>query len=375
MLYLFDEYLKDNPQIVSKNVQGLKKFQDSSKYLHEMTLEELNGEAKKCKATTDGVADKYKRQIRNYLKWLNSKNVQTDPNIVEGINFPIADKQFLIYSTEDIAHYYDLFFKALDKHQERKTIINKGTFLMSWASGILAFHGLTPEQILALNLDDVTADGVKGYDLPLSNRDIDILIQYKDLKVMPNNLLLIGNKYIRSASNGEKDHRFLSTPVWRSHLNDEDNYLKGLLRISNLYQLGIFNRLYEYEKKNGFCLKLNQVAPEWFIKIARLENCSSNITVRTRKDYIAYRKERDKRQEAGVAERQASNYDNEFGIPTNKILVDTASKGRVAFKPTIDLRKNINDELDMIINDLDNLRSRVYQMKDDINKVLDNLVK
>lgn len=378
MLYMFNEYLEENPRIDAKNTQGLKKFQDSPKHLHEMTVEELNEVAKNCNAITEEVASKYKREIKHYLKWLNSKNIQVNPTIAERIKFPIADMQFLVYSTEDIAYYYDLFFKALEKYQTRKTTINKGTFLMGWASGILAFHGLTPEQIIDLDLNDVTSDGVKGYDLPLSKEDIKILIQYKDLKKTGNKKDLVGNKYIRTTpdSKGEINFRFLSIPLWRNHLGDEDNYLKGILRVTNLYQLGIFNRLYEYEKEHNLNLNAHQATPEWFIKIGRLENRCLNNIVKTKKDYFAYRTERDESQKVEVTKQQSPNYNEEFGTPTNKILVDVVSSGgKVAFSPVVDLREKINDELDMIIKDLDNLRARVYQMKDEINNALDQLIK
>lgn len=378
MLYMLDEYLRENSKITPKNMQGLKKFQDAPKYLHKMEVEELNGAVKKWNFTTKAVADRYRREIKRYLKWLESKGIQTNLNIVDKIEFPIADKQFLVYSTDDIAHYYGLFFEALENHQSRKTTINKGSFLMSWASGILAFHGLTPEQIFNLDLEDVTADGVKGYSLPLSKKDIDVLLQYKALKVMSNNLPLIGNKYIRLAVNSknEVEPRHLSTPVWRSHLNDKDNYLKGILRVANLYQLGIYNRLYEYEKANGVSIQINQTTPEWFIQIGRLENRSPNAIVDARKDYMTYREERDEHQRTeGLAE-QSSKNDYVSETP-NRIFVDEkiGSGRKIAIQESVDVQSKINNELCLIMRDLDALRARVQQMQSELNDMFGEIIK
>ena len=169
---------------------------------------------------------------------------------------------------------------------------DKSKYYICYATGILAFYGLTDEQIINLQLSDVQPDGVIGYDLPLTEHDIDILLKYKNVTKFSNNMPLIGTTYVRSTRNASEsiDSGFLSRPIWRVKLDDENNYLKSLLRVSNLYKLGLYDKIYQLEKETGQRIEINCITPQWFMDIVNKTKTSA-ITL-SKKDYIEYRAER-----------------------------------------------------------------------------------
>lgn len=285
------EYIKEYPK---RPLQTLNKFKNIKKYLHEMTLEEINAETKNWKPLAENTANKQKREIRDYFRWLQTKGININPDIALEISIPISKVLFLIYSSDDIFYYYEMLFGYLQK----TSVINganfdKRSYLMSYAAGILAFYGLTEEQIINLDLSDVQPDGIIGYDLPLSDKDMTILLEYKNTTKLANKMPLLGTKYIRSPYlNAQNiDSAYLSRPIWRIKFDEEHEFLKSLLRVSNLYQLGIYNRTYFHEKQHKEFLRNNTATPQWFIDMLPFKNANSVCIAK--KEYIDYRKERD----------------------------------------------------------------------------------
>ena len=291
MLFMLAEYIKEYPK---RPLQTLNKFKNVHKYLHEMTVEEINSETKKWKPLAENTANKQKKEIRDYFRWLQTKGINVNPNIAADINIPTSTIMFLIYSSEDIAYYYDKLFNYLQKSSViNGTNFDKRSYLMSYAAGILAFYGLTEEQIINLDLSDVQPDRIIGYDLPLTDKDMTILLEYKNTTKLANKMPLIGTKYIRSPYLDAQniDSAYLSRPIWRIKFDKDHEFLKSLLRVSNLYQLGIYNRTYQHEKQHNEILRNNATTPQWFIDMLTFKNVNSVCIAK--KEYIEYRKERD----------------------------------------------------------------------------------
>lgn len=292
MLYMIDEYIKEYPK---RPLQALEKFRNSPLNLHEMSLSELNEAVSKWKPLSTRTAYNQRKDILNYFKWLLSKGIKVDLSIVDKIEIPISEVKYLIFSTQDIIHYYNLLFSVLTNQAIKSgSQFSANSYLMSYAAGILGFHGLTDEQIIELDLTDITTEGVKGYNLPLTKEDINILMSYKDVTTLANHMPLIGSKYIRSSRGIDNiDGAFLSRPLWRLKLPEEYSYLKNLLRVQNLYQLGVYNRIYELEKSTGETVTLGGITPLWFKKI--IGKAEMAITI-NKKRYIQYKHDREEAQ-------------------------------------------------------------------------------
>ena len=299
MLYLIDEYAEKYPNRTA-DIQFIKKFEGCEKYLHEMTANEITSIVNSWGKLAPQTEYIRKRNLANYFKFLQENGARVVPN-VNNISFPIAEREHNIYSTKDIAHYYDILFKELEKNAALtgKTF-DKSTYLMSYASGILAFCGIEPEQILKLSLSDITPDGVNGYNLFLTREDIEILLAYKNLSVTANRMRLVGDKYIRTTlkTKGEINVRYLMKPIWRVELDEEHTYLRTLLSVHTLYKFGIFNRIYQYEKANNVFIKPRIATPDWFIKITQADNMSDTEISLLRGKYYQYREERNGTQQA-----------------------------------------------------------------------------
>lgn len=294
MLLRFEDYKEEYPK---REMQTILKFKDYPKQLHEMTLEEINEAVASWNPLAPKTAIKQKSQISLYLQWLNEKGVATalNPQDARYIELPITeDEAYLIYSTADMFHYYDLLFQALERGRvANRDIPQDEAFWLCRAAGVLSFYGLTKEQILDLDLSDVQSDGVIGYDLPLTDDDIEALLAYKSLNVIGRGARLLGTKYVRSTKAGmNPTEKTLDAILWRAQLSPKDKYLLKILTTSNMYILGKYNRVYQYEAEHGVRVDGGKIIPQWFKDI--FSDLTKNALVANRKEYIKYRKERSK---------------------------------------------------------------------------------
>lgn len=196
MIYKFEEYVEAFPK---KNVSTLKKFVGEAKNLHEMSTEEINAIIATWGAATSGTAANQKSIISLYFDWLTENGVTVAANI-DSIVIPIKSAEFLIYSSENLHEYWEKFFTSCERQSAiTGDFFSRDKYLTSYVASILSFYGLTSEQILALDLSDVQKDGIIGYDLPLTQTDIDVLLEYKGLNELANNKKVSGHKYIRAA--------------------------------------------------------------------------------------------------------------------------------------------------------------------------------
>lgn len=289
MLYLIDKYIAQFPH---RQISELERFANSEKYLHEMTLDEVNQIASEWKPVSPETAEYMKRKIALYLEWIieQGKKVNFD---IRKLTIPVKDiPECIICSTKDIQRYYDILFSAI----ERKAAMN-GTsgstqvFRMTHAAGILAFYGLSDSEILNLDLSDIQPDGVRGYDLPLTQEDINVLMDYKRISKYDDEHLLKGVKYIRSRSGETTDKYFLNRPLSKIDVEEKYTYLKKLLKTSQLSLYGKFDRVYREEKKRGELIIPTGYIPKWFKDI--FIGLAATWMAKKRKEYIEYRECRD----------------------------------------------------------------------------------
>lgn len=364
MLYLFDEYIKEYPK---RYTSALEKFKPYTKNLHEMSFNEVQEAVNKWKPLSERTAYNQRKQIYNYFLWLKTKNIKVDLTIPVKIKVPLEPKMFLIYSTADIAFYYNELFKYLEKQCTLNgTTFSKKTYYMSFAASILAFYGMTEEQILSLSLSDVQIEGVKGYEnLPLTENDIKVLLAYKNITRYANNMPLLGTTYIRSAKQLEIDKAFLSRPVWRVELDENNAYLKNLLRVGNIYDLGVLNRL--YEKDSNKSIELGQKnTPNWFGEI--IGSHVTNTITNYKKEYLAYRKERDSVQEHrtdyDISILQEGDYLEGNLNVEKEILIEKKNAEKQAKIDTLDAKVNtILDSIQTLATELKNIKNEINKIK------------
>lgn len=288
MLYLIDEYSKQYPH---RRLLELQRFEKTEQPLHEMTIEEVNKECANWESVSNETAANTKRKIAQYLNWLADQGYTVNFNAAD-IALPIKEEIIpQIYSTSDIHRYYDILEKAVEQAAAKSGGNASMFFLnMTHAAGILAFYGLTDEQIISLNLSDVRLNEIAGCDLPVTKSDMAVLLSYKYQTKCDNNLSLQGEKYIRNASKKAiVTTTFLNRPLSLLKVDEQYQYLKTILRTSYLNLCGKFNRAYHIEKATGQAIADHGLTPQWFLDIFKV---SKNMIVRRKKEYIAYRNQR-----------------------------------------------------------------------------------
>lgn len=288
MLYLIDLYMKEYPH---KQINELLKFAEAKENLHEMTTEKVNSLTAKWEAVEPAVALSIKRKIAHYLDWLSEKGIDVKLEAKNIEIHTIARDSVGIYSTDDIQKYFDILVNAIEKTVAKSGKEIPTNFLkMSRAIGILAFYGLSEEEIISLRRDDVSINGVRGYNLPLTSKDIDTLLAYKNLTTFNNGQDLKGSGYVRMSSSYTVTVKYLNRYLHDLKIDDEYAFLKDVLKTSRLNTFGKFDIAYREEKKRGEIIAVNARTPQWFADIFKV---SVNWLTKMKKEYIAYRDRRD----------------------------------------------------------------------------------
>lgn len=351
MVYLIEEYKNAYKHL---RLNAIKKFENYDKNLHEMSLTELNEIVSTWERTNSETIYKWKRDIINYLEWLQEKGIKTNIDVIDKIEFVKAEKEYLIFSTNDIRHYYESLFDNLEKlAAQTGKMFNRKAYYMSYASGLLSFYGMTLNQILSLDLSDVQPSGIIGYEkFEIAKEDMQIILDYKHLNYVSNNMRLIGTKYIRTTSKtkGEIKPNYLIQPLNRltSYHNESINQLVSLLNPNNLYLLGKHNRVYQYEKEHHEYIAVGGTTPEWFYEIEEIAkpvaNKRATVTISTRKkDYVNYRVERDSQ----IQEKADSYIEANETIYLNK-LTEKLNATLDQIKSLTNVVSDIKNEIDLI---------------------------
>lgn len=384
MLYLISEYASEYPY---RSLQGLEKFKDCQKYLHKMSFAEINEYVSHWSPLLKRTAINQKRQILYYLQWLQTKGVSTDISRVMDIEIPITEKQFLIYSTKHLDYYYNILFDYLQERAKQNDVeFSKSVYYMCYAAGILSFYGLTEEQIIKLKLYDITSSGVNGYNLPLTKKDIDILMTYRNTQRLANRMPLCGDNYIRSIHKNTKiTSSFLSRPLWRIEFDEEHSYLQKLLTINNLYWLGVYARAYEHEDINGIEIIKNQKTPSWFCNLIGSHN-GGTLSIR-KSEYLEYKTERDtysdyfnskienensaeKNIESKLNENQIICTNDYHEIKSDETKLEESNNQVLSIYESYKTPKNIKDNIKDFMKNLENSDSTSVHMLTGMIKIL-----
>ena len=165
--------------------------------------------------------------------------------------------QQFIYNITDFFDKWDMLMKDVaDRRNKAGKTFYEDFYNCHKAVALLLFHGLTIEQILKVRLDDLTPDGVKGYDLQLTDREINFLMDYRKQEGFHKDhfsgdtvyIYYVQNTLVRTSKN---------VPVSKATVNDmlkpvwfEDSPYRELFKpdiLNKAYRYGI---LYKYCKDN-----------------------------------------------------------------------------------------------------------------------------
>lgn len=335
MLYMINEYVAEFPKRI---ILPVKKFEDAQKYLHEMEISEVNEYVATWTPLGAKTITDHRNSIKLYLNWLAEQGCKINFNIAD-VEFPEKKAEFKIYSNADIHNMWKEVFASCDRQATRSgDNFSRVPFLIEYAAGILSFYGMTFEEIMELDLSDVQPTGVVGRDLPLTKEDIDILLEYKGITQLENRKYLTSAKYLRCA--GDVTPKNVHNALTRCNLEEDKMWMRKVLACGNLYKMGVFDRMYKEEKSSRRILAENaRIFPDWFIK-GKIEaigtKASSSTESAFKRDYLAYKKERDK-------------------VEVKRVVVQSQENDVVKM-------------LDGVIAELDRMKSVVQSIKEKLNE-------
>ena len=385
MLYLFDEYCKELVNIYGKNAlfykTYVKKFADCSKNLHEMTIDEINNETSNWELS-ESTQKSARTQIKRYLNWLSDKkNIDIDANIADKIVFSMRVKKdkVIIYSSDDLHDLWQKLFGGLERFASLKgKTYEKESHLSSYAASILVFYGLNQKQIFDLTLSDIQENKVADYNLPLTERDNDILMQYKRLTYFSNGKALTGYRYFRFSNKAEDSEKSTIDAINRNlqnarlQITDDVKYLTKYLTLKSVFEFGLFNRIYCGERNHTERVD-RKLMPQWAQDI--LMDSFDNGKIKAwvldtrRKDYLEYRKERMEKEriEKERIEKERMEMD-----AINSRLASGLCAHKDFFIQTDNLVELI-DKVDSALNNLDTIRNELLHIKQQIAETKQNI--
>lgn len=353
MLYLFDDYISEAP---NKNSSIFGKFQDLQKNLHEMSVEEIDDVLSDEEYTANTIQN-YRSYLRSYLDWLLAHGVDCDLSIADKIKFNESKAQYLIFSADDIHKQYEILFDFAKELYGAK--FTRTTYFLSYAAGILAFYGINPEDILKLDYDAISKNGVRGYELPLSKKDIDVLLSYQAYKGRSGKLGF-GGKYIRTEKPKlELKPEYMSRPIWKLKYDKEHAYLQQILNVVYLYKLGRFARMYERELTSPEKISMLCKNPKWFTDEFSEYNSQAALT-NVKKDYLAYKAEREANCETPQQKLEKVFAEVRKKPISASVTMGFGGGGKVAYAPSqLDA---IESELHDCINTMQDLAPRLARL-------------
>lgn len=147
--------------------------------------------------------------------------------------------QQYIYSDEDFWEKWEQLMVEVDKYKAvQDENFNRASYNNALVTAILSYRGLTRSQIVALKNQDITADGIAGYDVTFDERSLQMLLDCK--RYTDKN-----QQYIWTGRNSEIKEQTLSDFFSKRRMGDSD--------LAPLFNLGTLNDAYKFRKLTEFC--------------------------------------------------------------------------------------------------------------------------
>ena len=154
--------------------------------------------------------------------------------------------QQYIYSDEDFWEKWEQLMVEVDKFKTvQDESFNRASYNTVLVTAILSYRGLTRSQIVALKNQDVTPDGIAGYDVTFDERSLQTLLECK--RYTDKN-----QQYIWTGRNSEIKEQTLSDFFSKRRMGDSD--LAPLFNLGTLNDAYKFRKLYEFCKDNGIVI-------------------------------------------------------------------------------------------------------------------------
>lgn len=147
--------------------------------------------------------------------------------------------QKYIYSEQDFWEKWEQLMVEVDKYKTvQDESFNRTSYNNALVTAILSYRGLTRSQIVALKNQDITADGIAGYDVTFDDKSLQTLLDFK--RYTDKN-----QQYIWTGRNTEIKEQTLSDFFSKRRMGDSD--------LAPLFNLGTLNDAYKFRKLTEFC--------------------------------------------------------------------------------------------------------------------------
>jgi hypothetical protein len=190
---------------------------------------------------------------------------------------------------------------------------------------------------------------------------------YRNTVKLGNRKPLLGNKFIRSThSKTTIDASYLSRPLWRVNFDQEHLYLKKLLSVNNLYWLGVYSRIFQYEDNSKAKLEVGKKSPQWFIDMIGSDNAAT-ISFR-KKDYIEYRNELlSAYEEKKYEDIDTSNDLNDTNIEIHKEIEINTDTQEMYSALTKAINEQSPESNNTILKMFESLTNKIQSMENELN--------
>lgn len=252
-----------------------------------------------------------------------------------------------LYSTEDFYEAWDrLMMYADQKATQEGTTFVVSRFIPHKTIGMLSFYGLALEQILKIERCDVTQQGITGYDIAFTNKDIDLLLQCKNLMITSNGRPLKGDNLIRTSSDKPIDVAYARKMFNAIEVNKDHKEFREQLMFDKIFIQGGYNRTYHYEAEHHIDIIYNSEGQTFFKKAIGKEDIVYGHNLKRYFDkYAEYKQHR-----GSVVETKVEPLDE---VVAHKDINQNVNQETISeLKVRIKLMRTQIDEMESILNNL-----------------------
>jgi len=194
--------------------------------------------------------------FNRYFNWLKENGVPVETELsVSDFSAVKYEKQY-IYSIYDFYDSWDKLIWAVKKYRAKNNLMyNEDNYVAIEVVCLLLWYGIKLEDIINIKLKDVTKTGISGYqDIDFDARTLSLFQKYK---AMTGITISRGNierdafgeytqdTFIRNTGKTPVDEQYIIVNLTRFiTVEDEDRWLKSLFSIKNIYDSGMFTKIY-----------------------------------------------------------------------------------------------------------------------------------
>lgn len=198
-------------------------------------------------------------------------------------------KQAYVYGIDDLYNKWELLLSEVKKQKiSEGRDFYEDNYYTALAIVLLSWYGCSIEEILSINKDDVSENGIKGFEnISFDRRDLNFFIMYANTNFMHRNknfgvekAVYMQSTFIRTTEDIPITSQTISDMFSkvRFPIPKESEWLRKLFTSNQVLLAGIYDKIYQYGKEVGVNFadtnRNKNITQDMILHISEIFNCA-----------------------------------------------------------------------------------------------------